>query len=82
MSNGGLSYGWCFLWQIMSRRPVKPWGAGCLAAETSPKDAPTTASVSMFSPSHACYATTIMMCNSVTYPTLGVKLLKTRPKAI
>jgi hypothetical protein len=36
-------------------------GAGCFAAESSPKDAPTTASVSMFGPSHAYYATTIMM---------------------
>jgi hypothetical protein len=36
----------------------------------------------MFSPSYAYYATTIIMCNSVMYPTLGVKLLKTRPEAI
>jgi hypothetical protein len=49
---------------------------GLLTCRKIIQDAPTPASVSMFNPSYAYYATTIIMCNSVMYPTLGCQAVK------
>lgn len=63
----------------MISRPAKPWAR---AAERPARDAPRTASVSIFHHSTASYATTIAICNSVTYAMLRVKVLGKSSKTL